>query len=172
MRKLYSTKSRQRLNSFLPNRLRRLFLFGALCSGTFFFTQAAEYSRPNVIFILIDDMGFGDLSCWVYQFRPLSRYRQHRNQARYLLIFPGCPSWVGTIGQYRVNRLLSRSLKSRFKSPVRRGVVNCCFVIERHDTENSIIEFLDPAPETVRVLFLFFHTDWILAHVDAPSFCR
>ena len=50
--------------------------------------------------------------------------------------------------------------------------MNCCFVIERHDTENSIIEFLDPAPETVTVLFLFFHPDWILAHVDAPFFLK
>ena len=50
--------------------------------------------------------------------------------------------------------------------------MNCCFVIERHDTENSIIEFLDPAPETVTVLFLFFHPDWILVHVDAPFFLQ
>ena len=50
--------------------------------------------------------------------------------------------------------------------------MNCYFVIESHDTENSIIEFLDPAPETVTVLFLFFHPDWILAHVDAPFFLK
>ena len=50
--------------------------------------------------------------------------------------------------------------------------MNCCFVIECHDTENSIIEFLDPDQETVTVLFLFFHTDWILAHVDGPFFLQ
>lgn len=50
--------------------------------------------------------------------------------------------------------------------------MNCCFVIERHDTENSIMEFLDPAPEKVTVLFLFFHPDWILAHVDGPFFLQ
>ena len=50
--------------------------------------------------------------------------------------------------------------------------MNCCFVIERHDTENSIIEFLDPAQENVTVLFLFFHLDWILAHVDGPFFMQ
>ena len=50
--------------------------------------------------------------------------------------------------------------------------MNCCIVIERHDTENSIIEFLDPAQETVTVLFLFFHPDWILAHVDGPFFLQ
>ena len=50
--------------------------------------------------------------------------------------------------------------------------MNCCFVIERHDTENSIIESLDPAQETVTVLFLFFHPDWILAHVDALFFLQ
>ena len=49
-------------------------------------------------------------------------------------------------------------------------VLNCCVVIEGHDTENSIIEFLDPAQETVTVLLLFFHPDWILAHVDGPFF--
>lgn len=50
--------------------------------------------------------------------------------------------------------------------------MNCCIVIERHDTENSIIEFLDPAQENVTVLFLFFHPDWILAHVDGPFFLQ
>ena len=50
--------------------------------------------------------------------------------------------------------------------------MNCYFVIERHDTENSIIEFLDPPQETVTVLFLFFHPDWILAHVDGPFFMQ
>ena len=50
--------------------------------------------------------------------------------------------------------------------------MNCCIVIERHDTENSIIEFLDPAQETVTVLFLFFHPDWILVHVDATFFLQ
>ena len=50
--------------------------------------------------------------------------------------------------------------------------MNCCFVIERHDTEKSIIEFLDPAQETLTVLFLFFHPDWILAHVDGPFFLQ
>ena len=50
--------------------------------------------------------------------------------------------------------------------------MNCCIVIERHDTENSIIEFLDPAQKNLTVLFLFFHPDWILAHVDGPFFLQ
>ena len=34
------------------------------------------------------------------------------------------------------------------------------------------MEFLDPAPEKVTVLFLFFHPDWILVHVDAQFFLQ
>lgn len=36
----------------------------ALCSGATILSAAEPPSRPNVLFILIDDMGYGDLSCF------------------------------------------------------------------------------------------------------------
>ncbi|MCC6794787.1 MAG: arylsulfatase [Candidatus Hydrogenedentes bacterium] len=50
--------------SALQSRRRFLGTIGALAVATQCPTQAASTSRPNIIFILADDLGYGDLGCY------------------------------------------------------------------------------------------------------------
>src|SRR5512142_2436418 len=48
----------------VTNWCRRAVLWGFLALLQVLTTNAAERPRPNFIFVLIDDMGYGDLSCY------------------------------------------------------------------------------------------------------------
>lgn len=50
--------------------------------------------------------------------------------------------------------------------------MNGFFVIERNNTKNSIVQFLDSSPKTKSIVFLFFHFDGALANGDAPFFLQ
>jgi hypothetical protein len=46
--------------------------------------------------------------------------------------------------------------------------VDCFLIRKSYDPQNPTVQFLDRTPETVAVVLLGFHLDWILDHPNAP----
>ncbi|NQV24763.1 MAG: sulfatase-like hydrolase/transferase, partial [Rhodopirellula sp.] len=50
---------------FVLNRRRTILLLTALlCSFTLTMAETSARGKPNVVFIMVDDMGYGDLRCY------------------------------------------------------------------------------------------------------------
>ncbi len=140
-----------------------VFLLTASCS------QAVATERPNIIFVLADDMGLGDLSCYGGTIAPTPQIDRLANEGtrftQYYSASPICsPSRCGLItGQFPARWKITSYLQSR-----------------AGNRECEQADFLDPtAPSLPRVLK---SADYAVAHIgkwhlgggrdvtDAPKF--
>ena len=53
------------MTSFIRNKMNNIIKYSLfLLAGSYFSSVAAEKEKVNVVFILADDLGYGDLSCY------------------------------------------------------------------------------------------------------------
>jgi arylsulfatase A-like enzyme len=122
--------------------IRRLFFIGALIACALHPLSAIGNDRPNIIFIFIDDMGFGDLSCTGntdVETKNIDRLaREGTLFKQFYVAAPICsPSRVGiTTGQYPARHLINSFLAGR-----------------KRNRERGMRDFLDPAAPAIARTF-------------------
>lgn len=125
-----------------PGRKILLLWLAALAPGSFCRAQSSQAAHPNIIFIYIDDMGYGDLSCYGNQEMQTPNIDRLATEGLKFTGFyvssPVCsPSRAGVVtGEYPARNRINGYIDSRWKNQLR-----------------DMADYLDPrAPTIARTL--------------------
>lgn len=123
----------------------RTFLLGAACwlaAGADALLVAAEPQRPNVIFILVDDMGFGDLSCYGNQDLETRHIDQLANEGiRFTQFYAAAPVCSASRAGFATGQFPARHRIHSF------------FGSRAENRNRGMPNFLDPAAPSVARAF-------------------
>ena len=113
--------------------MKRILLLAALASAGLAFAPGAEPKRPNVLFILADDLGWGDLSCYGNTFLRTPNLDRLAQQ--------------GTLfTQFYVNGSVCSPTRSAFFTAMypARNRIHGHFATPEQNTARGMVQFLDP----------------------------